>query len=241
MPGQYCAESPPEEGAFRLDCAAAPSAPAEEPVRRREKPSPNIEHCPDGAYRWIYEFNMKRSPVILMTVLRVFGLVCALLWLFMVVLALTDGDPFLRSLWSQGKVALLIFAVFAVLAVPAYFIVAAVNGGKYIVLFEMDEEGVTHTQEPRQFTKAQGLQWLAAMAGAALHDPALTGAGFLGAARSALRSDFSRVRRVKVLRRWNTIKLNQPLAKNQVYAAPEDMDFVLDYIRARLPAGTKGL
>ena len=79
------------------------------------------------------------------------------------------------------------------------------------------------------------------MAGAALHDPALAGAGFLGATRNSLRSDFAKVRRVKVLRRWNTVKLNQPLAKNQVYAQPEDMDFVLDYIRARLPAGIKGL
>ncbi len=237
---QSCAESLPEESAFPRD-SAAPSAPAEEPARRRERPSPNIEHCPDGAYRWIYEFSMKRNPVILLTILKVFALVCALMWVFMAVLALTDGDPFFGALWSQGKLALLIFAVFAVLTVPAYFIVTAINGGKYIVLFEMDEKGITHTQEPRQFSKAQGLQWLAAMAGAALHDPALAGAGFLGATRSGLRSDFAKVRSVKVLRRWNTVKLNQPLAKNQVYAEPEDMDFVLDFIRARLPAGTKGL
>ena len=235
------AESPPEENAFPAEGATAPSAPAEKPIRGREKPSPNIERCPDGAYRWVYEFSMRRNPVILLTILKVFALVCALLWVFLVVLSLTDGDPFFASLWSQGKVALLIFAVFAVLTFPAYFIVTAVSGGKYIVLFEMDEEGITHTQEPKQFTKAQGLQWLAAMAGAALHDPTLAGAGFLGATRGGLRSDFAKVRSVKVLRRWNTIKLNQPLAKNQVYAAPEDMDFVLDYIRARLPAGTKGL
>ena len=238
---QSYAASLPVESALPAEGAAAPSAPAEEPVRRREKPSPNIEHCPDGAYRWVYEFSMMRNPVILLTILRVFALTCALLWAFMAALSLMDGDPFFASLWSQGKVALLIFAVFAVLTVPAYFIVTAINGGKYIVLFEMDEEGITHTQEPRQFTKAQGLQWLAAMAGAALHDPTLAGAGFLGATRNSLRSDFAKVRKVKVLRRWNTVKLNQPLAKNQVYAQPEDMDFVLDYIRARLPAGTKGL
>ena len=233
------AESLPEENAFPADSGEAPTPSAEEPVRGRERPSPNIERCPDGAYRWIYEFSMRRNPVILLTILKVFALVCAALWVFLVVLALTDGDPFFASLWSQGKFALLIFAIFAVLTIPAYFIVTAINGGKYIVLFEMDENGITHTQEPRQFSKAQGLQWLAAMAGAALHDPALAGAGFLGATRNGLRSDFAKLRSIKVLRRWNTVKLNQPLAKNQVYAQPEDMDFVLDFIRARLPAGTK--
>ena len=241
MLDQKSMESLPEENALPAEEAAAPSAPAEEPVRRRERPSPNIEHCPDGAYRWVYEFSMKRNPVLLFTILRVFALASAIMWAFMVVLSLADGDPFFATLWSQGKFALLIFAIFAVLTLPAYFIVTAINGGKYIVLFEMDEEGITHTQEPKQFTKAQGLQWLAAMAGAALHDPTLVGAGFLGATHGGLRSDFAKVRRVKVLRRWNTVKLNQPLAKNQVYAQPEDMDFVLDYIRARLPAGTKGL
>ena len=236
-----CGEKLPEGSAFCPGCGAALSASAGESCQGREKPSPNIEHCPDGTYRWIYEFSMKRNPVLLLTILKVFAIVCAALWILMVVLALTDGDPLLRSLWSQGKVALLIFGVFAVLTVPAYFIVSAINGGKYIVLFEMDESGISHTQEPRQFSKAQGLQWLAAMAGAALHEPSLAGAGFLAATNNVIRSDFSKVKSMKILRRWNTVKLNQPLAKNQIYAEKEDFDFVLDYIRARVPAGTSGL
>ncbi len=234
-----CGAELPEGSAFCPSCGAALSGPAASPDPVRAKPSPNIEYCPDGVYRWIYEFSMKRNPVLLLTILKVFAIVCAALWILMVVLALTDGDPLLRSLWSQGKVALLIFGVFAVLTVPAYFIVSAINGGKYIVLFEMDESGISHTQEPRQFSKAQGLQWLAAMAGAALHNPALAGAGVLAAARNSIRSDFSRVRSMKVLRRWNTVKLNQPMAKNQVYAEREDFDFVLEYIRARVSPGTR--
>ena len=238
---QSSGEKLPEGSAFCPGCGADLSGSAGEPCQGREKPSPNIEHCPDGTYRWIYEFSMKRNPVLLFTILKVFAVVCAALWVLMVVLALMDGDPFLSSLWSQGRVVLLIYVVFAVLTVPAYLIVTAINGGKYIVLFEMDESGITHTQEPRQFSKAQGLQWLAAMAGAALHEPGLAGAGFLATTNNGIRSDFSKVKGVKVLRRWNTVKLSQPLAKNQVYAEEEDFDFVLDYIRARVPAGTRGL
>ena len=227
------------DGSVRCpDCGAAlPSAgqPAAAP-----RPSPNVELCPDGVYRWIYEFDMKKNPVILLTILKVFGLVCAGLWVLLAILSLVDGDPFLAALWGPGKVILLIFAGFAVLTVPSYLIVSAVNGGRYIVLFEMDEKGVTHTQEPKQFTRAQGLHWLAALAGAALHDPALAGAGFAQATRSgSLRTDFDRVRSMKVLRRWNTVKLNQPLVKNQVYAEKEDFDFVLGFLRDHVPPGTR--
>ena len=232
-----CGADVPEGSASCPGCGAALPVQAARP-----RPSPNVELCPDGVYRWIYEFDMKKNPVILLTILKVFGLVCLILWVLLSVLSLVDGDPFLHALWGPGKVVLLIFAGFAVLTVPAYLIVSAINGGKYIVLFEMDEQGVTHTQEPKQFTKAQGVHWLAVMAGAALHNPAVAGAGLAQATRSgSLRTDFHRVRRMKVLRRWNTVKLNQPMVKNQVYAVAEDFDVVLGFLREHLPPGTRGL
>ena len=222
--------------------ASCPSCRMPLPVQAAgPRPSPNVELCPDGVYRWIYEFDMKKNPVILLTILKVIGLVCLILWALLAILSLVDGDPFLQALWGPGKVVLLIFAGFAVLAVPSYLIVSAVNGGKYIVLFEMDAQGVTHTQEPKQFTKAQGIHWLAAMAGAALHNPAVAGAGLAQATGSgSIRTDFRKVRSMKALRRWNTVKLNQPMVKNQVYAEKEDYDFVLGFLREHLPPGTRG-
>ena len=41
-----------------------------EPVR--PKPSPNVELCADGVYRWIYEFSMMKNPVILFSILKIF-------------------------------------------------------------------------------------------------------------------------------------------------------------------------
>ena len=233
-----CGAGIPEDGKFCPSCGADLSAAGHS--GDRAGPSPNVELCPDGVYRWIYEFSMKKNPMILLTILKIFAFICLGLWVLSVIMDLTDGDPFLQALWSSGRIILPICAVLMLLTVLAYLIVSAVNGGKYIVLFEMDETGVTHTQEPKQFSKAQGLQWLAVMAGAALHDPTLAGAGLMAAARSGIRSEFAGVRSMKAIPRWNTIKLNQPLAKNQVYAEKEDFDFVLSFIRSHVPPETRG-
>jgi hypothetical protein len=40
---------------------------------------------------------------------------------------------------------------------------------------------------------------------------------------------------VKPHRRWHTINVNEPFAKNQVYTTKEDFDFVLDYILQHCP------
>ena len=40
---------------------------------------------------------------------------------------------------------------------------------------------------------------------------------------------------MKPLRRWNTIKVNEPFAKNQIYCDSEDFDFVLNYILEHCP------
>ena len=53
--------------------------------------------------------------------------------------------------------ALLMLGVMTGLTILGYIVYVLMVGGKYIVLFEMDEEGVTHTQQPKQFTKAKAL------------------------------------------------------------------------------------
>ncbi len=37
--------------------------------------SENIKKSDDGTYRWVYEFNMLKNPIILLTVLKIFLLV----------------------------------------------------------------------------------------------------------------------------------------------------------------------
>ena len=250
-----CGAKVPEGSAFCEACGARiaaeetpltpPTAPpvpeySAQPEASREKPSPNIELCPDGVYRWIYEYSMLKNPVILLTIWKVLGLACAIIAVFILLISLFQGDGFLEALKGAVLTPLLPLGILVVLSIPAYLIVAGQYGWKYIVCFEMDEKGVTHTQEPKQFTKAQGLAWLTAMVGAGVHSLPAAGAGLLVAGHQSTSTTFEFVRSVKVLRRWNTIKVNEPLTKNQVYAAPEDFDFVAQYILDRVPDKAKG-
>ena len=114
-----------------------------------------------------------------------------------------------------------------------YSLYAAYMSGKYCVLFEMDEKGINHKQFPSQAKKAGKIAGLATAAGAASGNLAAAGAGMN--ARTEMYSEFSRTRRVKAYRRRKLIKVNGILSRNQVYTEPEDFDFVLDYINARVP------
>ena len=104
----------------------------------------------------------------------------------------------------------------------------------YSVVFEMNEESVTHKQLPRQAKKAQGIAEAAMIVGALAGARGTYSAGLAGS-RTEMTTEFARVRRVKVFPRRGLIKVNQLLSKNQVYAAPEDFEFVRDYILQHVP------
>ena len=226
-----------QENVHTTVAAAAPGA----PDQPRQKPTPHIELCADGVYRWIYEYHMLKNPVILLTIIKIFLYVALGIAAVSFVVSLFNGTgSVLARLWGSIATGGIPFLILTVLTIPAYLIVAGRGGWKYVVIFEMDEQGVTHRQEPKQFTKAQGLMWLSAVAGAAAGSLSGAGAGLLAASHDTTHSDFDLVRSMKVMRRWNTIKLNQPMAKNQIYAEPEDFDFVLDYILGHISGNVKG-
>ena len=131
------------------------------------------------------------------------------------------------------KIIVILVIVLFVLSIIAYLVVAGSYGWKYLVLFEMDEDGVMHRQMKNQFKKAQAMGWIAAVAAAAAGRPGMAGAGMLAATRNSMYSDFKRVRKVKVNRAMHTIYVNELLGRNQVYAEDEDFDFVEQFITAR--------
>ena len=45
---------------------------------------------------------------------------------------------------------------------------------------------------------------------------------------------FEKVDRVRALKAFHTILLDSPMNHNQIYAEPEDYDFVLEYISRRI-------
>ena len=191
----------------------------------------NIWLCPDGVYRWTYEYHMLRNPTVLFTVWKVLGISFGAVFLFTLILDLIQGViTNISDLWTASNVFVILAGVFFVLSFLSYLILAAVFGWKYQVLFEMREDSVTHIQMPRQVKKAEAVAWLIAIVGVAAKRPAVTGAGLLSTAKSSSKSNFREVETVKVRRKRNTIHVNQLFDKNQVYAEEEDFDFVEKYI-----------
>ena len=129
-------------------------------VKQKAPGLKQIELCADGKYRWIYEFNMLKNPTIFFTVLNIFGVLILVQVFLMVILGLKDGDSLLDALKSAGTVALVMLAIFFVLTLLGYLVVAARYNWKYVVLFEMDHEGILHRQLKDQVKKERwaGLQ-----------------------------------------------------------------------------------
>lgn len=199
-----------------------------------KKVTKNIYLCPDGVYRWFYELNMLKNPTLLITVWKVLGIAFGAVALFILIVDLIQGViKGVSDIMPAMKVILILVSVFFVISIIAYLILAWTFGWKYIVLFEMTEEYVKHIPTPKQFERAQALNWLTVVVGAMSHNPTVMGAGMLAGAKSSSTSVFREVEFLRIRRKRNTIHVEQLLDKNQVYAEDEDFDFVEKFIRDR--------
>lgn len=201
-------------------------------------PSPNIRLGTDGKYHWYYEFQMLKNPTILFLLWKIFFWIGIGLWAFLLVLALFDGN-FLRDFWEITKTFAIFILAFEVFVALGYFIYAAFLGFKYCVMFEMDDKGVVHMQMPRQFKKAQAVSFMTVIAGIATGNPGTIGTGLLAGSKQSMSSSWNSVRSVEIFRRRGVIKVNELLNKNQVYAQPEDFEWVVQYIKSHVGSKCK--
>ena len=192
----------------------------------------HIKKYDDGTYRWVYEFDMLKNPIILLTVLKIFFLVLVGMWVVFGLFRIVK-DGFVGAFALQTKELLIPAAILLGLSIVAYIILACIYGWKYCVLFEMNETGIRHIQMEKQYKKAQALGWLTAMAGAAAGKPGMAGTGLLAATKNEQATEFSKVKRMRSFKAFHTIKLDSLLNHNQIYAEPEDFNFVLEYISKR--------
>lgn len=199
-----------------------------------------VSLCKDGKYRWTYEFNMLKNPAIILVVYKIFLILLSIPFIINVIALARNGElqkEWNDRLWSGSnpKVWLVVMAVFVVIILLAYLLVAWMYGGKYIVHFTMDENCIVHEQEAAQSKRAQKLGLLTTLVGIFAKRPSTIGAGMLAASRTTFTSDFPNVRRIKPRRALKLIKVNKLLERNQVYVPREDFDFVLDFIRRHCP------
>lgn len=220
------------EGGFCPACGALVNA-GQNNAQCAASPTGEVTLYGDGVYRWVYELNMFKNPTVFFTVLKIL-LGCAA-GVFLLVFFLSMGD---NNFWFDGLLSLcqgfsIAIGIMLGLCILGYAVIAAVMGGKYCVLFEMDEQGIKHIQLPKQYKKAQVLASLTMLAGALTNNATAMGAGMLAGANQSMSSQWNLVKSVKCNPRTRAIKVNQPLAKNQVYAQKADYDFVREYIVSR--------
>ena len=194
--------------------------------------SKNISMCPDGKYRWVYELDMYKSSAIIKELWRVLLITGAIVLIILFGISIMDGD-LMETLQFVAQAAAILFGIFLVLSIVGYLIFAYIIGGKYCVVFEMDEGGINHKQHPKHVKKAQLIGALTALAGAGTGNLGTAGTGVLAAARTTLYTGFDDVKEVEILPEEHLIRLNEALNRNQVYAADEDFAFVANYIKAR--------
>lgn len=189
-----------------------------------------VRLCNDGKYRWVYEMHLIKNPTIFLTVFKIFAYIIIGFLIFGFFLYVINGDW--TGLWDMAKACLVALGGMFVLTLLGVLLLAAIYGGKYVVLFEMDEKEIAHIQMPKQVKKAEVIGLITALVGAAANSPTAVGSGMLAATKNKSTSVFANVRRVKARRWLNLIKVNQLLNKNQVYVPKEDFDFVYDFIKS---------
>ena len=190
-------------------------------MMKGKKISNNITLYEDGKYRWVYEMSLFKNPTIFWLIWKIFFFIILGLIIFASVLGTFDN--ILDCLKSFGY----FIGGMTILLGVGYLIYALIMGGKYIVIFEMDEEGVNHKQCSQQAEKVEKLEALAMLS---RYDVLI---------RTEMYSEFSKVREVKAYPKTNVIKVNGLLEHNQVYAEKEDFDFVLNFIKEHVPEKCK--
>ena len=197
-----------------------------------EKVTENIYLCPDGKYRWYYEFDMLKNPTILITVFKVFGIAVLAVAAFVLLIGLFEGGPApLAS--GQGKILIYVILFLIALVLVSYVILAGIYGWKYLVLFEMDEEKIVHMQQPKQFEKAKAIGWLTVMAGGLTNNLTTSAVGLNIMDRNKSEYAYDKIKKVVAKKSRNVIYMNETLEHGQIYADDADYDFVLDFISQR--------
>lgn len=187
----------------------------------------DIRLCPDGIYRWAYDYKLFKNPTILFVIQKIFAFISLGLFFFLVIISLGDNGFWFEGFFELVKGFAIFFVGMSALAAFGYFVYALFLGGKYCVLFEMDEKGITHTQAPKQFKKAQ---IVAAITAFTANNPTTLGSSILAGSNMSMSSDWDKVKSIELFPKRNVIKLNGLLIKNQVYMSKEDYPFVSQFI-----------
>ena len=125
--------------------------------------SKNVLLCTDGKYRWVYELGLMKNLWVFWTILKIFGGVILGGMVIFLIVELFGDHNYADVLKMGGIMA----AIFLGLSILGYLLYAAMMGGKYCVIFTLDEKGILHEQQAKQAKEASIIGDLLVLAGSA--------------------------------------------------------------------------
>lgn len=194
---------------------------------------------PDGKYRWVHDVNMYTNPTVLIDVLTVLGMSLFIIMVFAMGIGMVSGAFSLSSLGNMLLTFVYAMLLMTALGLIGYLLYAVISGGKYTVLFIMDEKEIVHKQMPKTVKKAQLIGKLTMLAGLASGRPGMMGMALLIKDRTSMTTAFADVKRLSTSRWMHLIRVDERLSKNRVYVPDEDFDFVLDFLSTHCPNAKK--
>lgn len=208
-------------------------------ISTNEESKHSIRPCPDGKYRWTFESNMWKDPTRFLFFFKVLNGIGVSMWLIICIIRLCNGMDW-EDFGDMLFALLYIIIGMSALLVITYLIISVINEGKYVMLFEMDEQGVKSTTAGAKRKSAQRNtwldkwkeQWIASLLNVSLPQYATDGLGSCG---EVMTSTFSDIRHLKVNRRYSYVQIGRLFSINHIYARPEDLDFVYEYIKSHSP------
>lgn len=186
----------------------------------------------NGKYTWKYEVKMMRNNPILKTIVSVL-LISSTAPAFIVFISTLGDTGIIAAFFGFIMVFLVCAFIIIVLSGFAYILLSILYGGKYKVIFEMDEFGINHIQDEKQNKKFRKSVLLGIAESEACENIGASGPVILAASRRSMYSCFENVRKVTVSKKENTIYLKEILNQNQIYVDDEKFDFVADFIISR--------
>jgi hypothetical protein len=202
-------------------------------MNKKNYPEKDVEYrvklCEDGVYRWRYDLNLFKNLSIFFLVWKILFVIFLCIFAVVVIADIKNWGITQERLMYNFRFLCYFLIGMTVVTALGYFLYAAIMGGKYCVIFEMDENGINHKQIDEQAEKAKKLAKTTFFAGAASGSFSTMGAG-MNSARYEMYSEFSRIRKVKAYPKRNLIKMNERLNHNQIYADKDDFEFVENFI-----------
>ena len=197
-----------------------------------------IEIDENGRYVREYELDLYENKNIYELIMKILTVIFAFIVLVIPIVALIDGTFSWDSLWFFLKITIPIFLFVYVAGFVSYRVYAYSLGGVYHVRFEMDEKGVHHIpmKQEQEVGKKSGIMMM--LVGLFTRNVGQLGSGMYVATLEDIYSQFDKVTSIRTDRRHDLINVNYVTLNNQVYAAKEDYDFVLDYIIGHCPNAT---